>query len=166
MRETLPSQNIELLRSFLGKKIVSVKRQLFKDDMYLEEYEQNADGPIELSFNDGTVAHFVAKIETYSVGVLAGGMPRYGSSYAQFDVSNNIFWRDRVDQQIRQVAILRASDWSEDYPSEFGIDILFENGSTVLIECLDEQECPDMIKVAEKYTGWPYASWITTVIVS
>lgn len=153
MSSTLPSKNIEVLKSLLSKKIISVKRQLFKDDMDLDEYQQNADGPIEFRFDDNTVVHFFANTEMFSVGVIAEAMPNYGDSYEYLDVSKNPFWSVRVNQEISKITFLKSSNWSEGYPSEFGIEILFGNGKKVLIEYLDEEEYPDMIKLAEHYTG-------------
>ena len=160
MNSALPLQNIELLNSFLGKKISVVKRQLFKDDMDLDEYEQNADGPVELTFDDKTVVHFVAETETLSIGVIGGCMPRYGANYALTTISNNSFWCDRTEQKIVRIVVLKSCHWSEDYPSEFGIEIWFENGKKVLIEYLNEEDFPDMIKVAEQYEGQPCLSQI------
>ncbi len=153
MTSTLPSKNMEILKSLLGKKIVSVKRQFFKEDMDLDEYQQNADGPIEFRFDDNTVVHFFAETEIFSVGIIAKVMSHYGNSYEQIDVSNNSFWSSRINQMISKVTLLKASDWSEDYPSEFGVEILFNNGKKVLIEYLDEEEYPDMIKLSDHYSG-------------
>lgn len=153
MKNTLPSQNLELLKSFLGKKIATVKRQLFKGDMDFDEYEQSADGPVEFRFHDNTLVHFIAETELFSIGVIAGNMPRYGDSYVLHDVSDNPFWQDRVNQEICQVVVMKASGWSDDYPSEFGVEFLFKNGKQVQIEYLDEENYPDMIKVSGRYTN-------------
>ena len=155
MNNTLPSQNLRLLKSLLGKRIISVKRQLFKGDMDLPDYEQNADGSVEFTTNDGLAIHFVADTEAYSVGIASGEMPLYGDSYELVDVSSNSFWDERVDQEITQVTLLKSTDWSDDYPCEFGIKISFANEKEVLIEYKDEEDHPDMIKVAGNYTGRP-----------
>jgi len=155
MINTLPSQNLSLLKILLGKKITSVKRQLFKNDMDLSDFEQNADGPVEFIVDDNSAIHFVAETERFSIGIVSGEMLRYGDSYVLTDVSNNSFWDDRIGQKITRLTLLKASDWSEDYPSEFGIIISFNNGKNVLIEYIDDEEHPDMIKVASNYTGRP-----------
>jgi len=155
MSDTIPSKNLMLLRKLLGERIISVKRQLYKGDRDLPDYQQNADGPIEFTISDGLAIHFVAGTEIFSVGVAFGEMPIYGDSYELVNVTNNSFWGERVGQEITQVAILKSIDRSEDYPCEFGIDISFSNGKRVLIEHKDEEEYPDMIKVAEKYIGQP-----------
>ncbi len=152
MRNTLPSQNSSLLKNLLGKKITSVRRQLFKNDMDLADYEQNADGPVQFIVNDNSTLHFVADTEQFSIGVVSGEMPRYGDSYELTDVSDNVFWGERIGEKIIQLTLLRSSDWSEDYPSEFGLEILFKNGKSVLIEYKDEEDFPDMIRVADHCT--------------
>lgn len=155
MNDTLPSQNLRLLRKLLGKRIISVKRQLFKSDMDLPDYEQNADGPVEFTISDNLAIHFVADTEALSVGVASGVMPLYGDSYELADVSNNSFWGERVGQETTQITILRSTDWSKDYPCEFGVEILFANGKKALIEYKDEEDYPDMIKVTGSYAGRP-----------
>lgn len=155
MSNTLPSQNMSLLTMLSGKRIISVKRQLFKHDMDLTEYEQNADGPIQFIIDDGSIVHFIADTETFSIGIVSGEMPRYGDSYELRDVSNNSFWGSRLGQEIEQIALLKSKGWSKDYPCEFGIEISFSNREKALIEYLDEEDYPDMIKVADHYTGQP-----------
>lgn len=155
MSNTLPSQNLNLLNAILSKRITSVKRQLFKGDMDLTDYEQNADGPVQFTIGDSPAIHFFADTETFSVGVASGEMPRYGDSYELTDVSNNSFWGSRIGQKITQVILLKYKGWSEDYPCEFGVEISFANGRKVLIEYKDEENYPDMIKVADHYTGQP-----------
>ena len=155
MNNTLPSRSLRSLKNLLNKRLVSVKRQLFRGDMDFPDYEQNADGPIEFTISDGLAIHFVANTEAYSVGIASGEMPPYGNSYDLMDVSSNSFWSERVGQKITQVTILKSTDCSDDYPCEFGIAISFANGKKVLIEYMDEEEHPDMIKVAGKYTGRP-----------
>ena len=153
MNNTRPLQSLMLLKNLFGKEIISVKRQLFKGDMDLPDYEQNADGPIEFTTSDNLAIHFVADTEDYSVGIATGEMPLYGDSYELVDVSSNYFWSERVGQKITQVTLLKSTDCSNDYPCEFGIEISFANGKKVLIEYKDEEDNPDMIKVAESYTG-------------
>lgn len=63
MNNSLPSQNLDCLRSLIGKKIVSVRRQIFKDDMDLPEFEQKGDGPVELVISDGSSLHFIWQTE-------------------------------------------------------------------------------------------------------
>lgn len=155
MINTLPSRNLSLLKTLLGKKITLVKRQLFKDDMDLADFEQNADGPVEFIVDGHSTIHFVAETEKFSIGIVSGEMLCYGDSYVLTDVSNNSFWADRIGQKITRLSLFKASDWSKDYPSEFGIEISFNNGKKVLIEYVDDEEHPDMIKVASNYTGQP-----------
>ena len=153
MDNTLPSQNSKLLKNLLGKKVVLVKRQLFKSDMDLADFEQNADGPVELTISDDSVLHFVADTEGFSIGVVPGEMPHYGDSYNLRNLSGNVFWGDRVDQEITQLTLFKSSDYSDDYPSEFGLEISFINGKKVLIEYKDEEDYPDMIRVVDHYSG-------------
>ncbi len=57
MQYKLPSKNIELLKSLIGQKIIKVSRQLFKNDMNCENYEQLADGSVELVFDNNRREH-------------------------------------------------------------------------------------------------------------
>lgn len=155
MTNTLPSKNSNLLKSLLGKRIVSVKRQIFKDDMDLNDWQQNADGPIEFQFDNDMVIHFIVKTELDSIGVIVGKMPRYGDSYLPIDVSNNSFWFARVGHEIIRLTLLKSPEWSGDYPSEFGVEVLFSNGKKALVEYLNELDHPDMVRVSEGYSGLP-----------
>ena len=162
MNCSIPSRNPELLKKLLGKKIVSVKRQLFEGDMDLFDFEQSADGPIELTINDVSKIHFFAKTEAASVGVASGGMNHYGDSYEQRDVSNNTFWAERLGQEIKQILLLKTTDSSEECPGEFGVELFFSSGVGVLIEYRDEENYPDMIRVSESYSGQPCIVWKVT----
>jgi hypothetical protein len=69
MSNSLPSNQLDLLRSILGASIFSVMRQIFKSDFDLQDYQQNADGPIELKFDTVDSIYFDANAEGFSVGV-------------------------------------------------------------------------------------------------
>jgi len=155
VNNTLPSHNVSLFKNLLGKRIASIKRQLFQGDIDLTDHEQNADGPIELTTSDGLVIHFIADTELFSIGIALGEMPQYGDSYKLRDLSDNTFWRVRVDQEITELTLLKSADYSDEYPSEFGIEISFINGEKALIEYKDEEDYPDMIRVTEHYSGQP-----------
>lgn len=158
MSKNLPTHNITLLKALLGKRLIKVKRQLFKDDMDLTDYEESADGPIELTTENGEIIHFCADTETFSVGVKAGEMPCYGESYVLSDISSNSFWKDRVEKEIVGIKLLKSIDASKDYPCEFGIELSFANGKTVLFEYKDEEDYPDMLRIVDSYIGQPCIS--------
>ena len=142
-----------LLKKLLGKRIISVKRQLFQDDMGFADCEQDADGPVEFAMSDGSIMHFIWDAETFSIGVAPGKMPLYECGYVLQNVTDNIFWRDRVSQEIKKLTLLKYSDFSDNYPSEFGIEVSFANNKKVLIEYKDEENYPDMIRVVDHYSG-------------
>ncbi|ELS01074.1 hypothetical protein Xen7305DRAFT_00007750 [Xenococcus sp. PCC 7305] len=152
---TLPSTNIDLLKSLIGKKIVKVRRQIIKNEMRLENFEQEADGPVELTFDDDKVISFIDWTEPISVGVADGEMTIYGGGYFLMELTNNSFWQQRIGQKIVQVTILKILTPSPNFPGEFGIEIEFENNKKVSIEYIDDSECPDIIKVLEKYDELP-----------
>jgi len=153
MSNSLPSNQLDLLRSILGASIFSVMRQIFKSDFDLQDYQKNADGPIELKFDTVDSIYFDANAEGFSVGVNAGGMPRYGESYVLSNVGRNSFWSDKINQKICNISYLKSSDFTEDYPCEFGIRMHFENGSSVVFEYVDEMEFPDTLRIVEKHDG-------------
>ena len=151
----LPSKNIKLLKRLLGKKIVRVSRQLFRDDMAYEDYEQAADGPVQFSFDDGTTIHVVALTEQISVGIAKGEMDVYGDSYFYADVTDNDFWKPRLNQAICHISLLQLEDADARYPGEVAIEFEFQNGKKAVMEYLNDEECPDMIRVAARYDGPP-----------
>lgn len=80
-------------------------------------------------------------------------MPRYGESYVLSNVGKNSFWSDKINQKICKISYLKSSDFTEDYPCEFGIRMHFENGSSVIFEYVDEMEFPDTLRIVEKHDG-------------
>ncbi|GEM_PF-5643018 len=149
----LPSDSIDILIRLTGLEIINVKRQLYKGDFDLPDYEQNADGPIQLIFSNNMVVHFVSMTESDSVGIFIGSMPAYGSSYMIRDLSENSFWMDRIGQKIEEIHILQSVFVSEYNPNEFGIELIFADKKTVCIEYLDDEDNPDMIRVISSYKG-------------
>ncbi len=153
MSSTLLSRNQKLLEILLGNSIVRVVRQIFKDDKDREDYEQSADGPVEFTFSDGTVVHLKAETERFGVGVVEGAMPAYGDSYETVEVSRNTFWQPRLFSPVSRIEILVPEVEVSDEPSECGLILTLETGPPVAIEYLDEEEYPDMIRVADATKG-------------
>lgn len=150
-----PTQSIDLLKMLLGKRLISARRQLFKHDMELNDYEQNADGPLELHFSSDLVLHFFAITETFSLGVAPGEMPRYGDSYINTDVTHNEFWRKRIGNEVSRIAILTSLDSGKWHRCEFGIKIELKNSVGIFIQYLDEEDFPDMIIVTDAHPSQP-----------
>ncbi|ELS01075.1 hypothetical protein Xen7305DRAFT_00007760 [Xenococcus sp. PCC 7305] len=148
---TLPSTNIDLLKSLIGKKIVKVRRQIIKNEMNLDNFEQEADGPVELTFDDHKVISFIDWADPSSVGVADREMTIYGGEYLLMELTNNSFWQQRIEQKIVQVIILNDLGTSVDYPGEFGIEIEFENNKQVCIEYADDAVYSDVLRVSEKF---------------
>ena len=150
-----PTQNIDLLKMLLGKRLISARRQLFKHDMELNDYEQSADGPLELRFSSDLILHFFAITETFSLGVAPGEMPRYGDSYIDTDVTYNKFWGKRIGNEVSRIAILTSLDGGKRHRCEFGIKIELKNRLDILIQYLDEEDSPDMIMVTDGRSSQP-----------
>lgn len=151
MKTICPSRNVTILRSMLGRTIIAVKRYLFEGDMYRENYQQSADGAVEISLDNGCSVHFVAEPETFSVGVMTGPMPRYGESYVLADVTDNSFWHSRVGQKIDWIRIHKAPSGTEECPEEFGLCFFLSNQESICIEYFDEQDYFDSIRVVAKH---------------
>lgn len=119
--------------------------------MDLKNFEQMADGTTEIKFDNNKGVCFVAITEANSVGVIEETLQFTGSSYIIFNVTNNIFWKERVNQTISKIEILKSKYASDDNPSEFAVEFQFKNSKCVCIEYLNEEEFPDTIRVIEKY---------------
>lgn len=147
---SIPSENTELLQAALGKRLLGVRRQLFVDDKFLQNYEQEADGPVELTLSDGLILHFVDESALMSVGVASGKMPKYGESYEQLDVSKNVYWSERIDKIITGIDVFASDSREPMYPCEF-VAIYFENNLYTKIVYLDEDEYQfDAIKISDR----------------
>lgn len=112
-----------------------------------------ADGTTEIKFDNNKVVCFVAITEGNSVGVTEKSLQIPGSSYLILDVTNNKFWQQRINRNIDKIEVLKSQYASENNPSEFAVEFQFTNGNYACIEYLDEEECPDTIRVIEKYDG-------------
>ncbi len=153
MKPTIHSQNTELFKSLISKRIISVRRQVFDSDMDLDNYERMADGPTEFKFDNDKIVCFFAITETNSVGITDDVMQRYGSSYITLNLSSNLFWQQRINQEVEAISILQSRYASTDNPSEFGVEFKLKNGTCLCIEYLDEENFPDTIRVLEEYKG-------------
>ena len=155
---SLPSKNAAFLKSIIGKSIISVSRQIFTEDMDLEDFQQNADGPVEITLSNRTTIHFFADTDRFSVGVTVGRMPTYGDSYTPINVTNNSFWKTRANQEISSIKIHQLQNNDANYPNEFAIEFLFSNGQSAILEYIDEENFPDMLRVRDHLTTSAYDS--------
>lgn len=150
MQHTLPSNNIDFLRSLIGRKIIKVSRQLFKNDVNQENYEQMADGPIEFVFDNNKVISFYSWTEVESVSITNVKMIQYGDSYIYNNLTDNLFWKHRVGEVITKIIIFKSIYGSEENPLEFAVEFEFENDTKVCIEYLNEGDFPDTLRVIEE----------------
>lgn len=142
--------SIEILKTMLGRRLVAVRRQIFTDDMFLEDYEQQADGPVEFTLSDNVILHFVAEDMLMSIGVVSGPMPRYGESYKLMELSNSSYWSDRVGKKVTKIDVFSSDFRKSGWPCEF-IKVSFENGMYTKIIYLDSDELQfDAIKISDK----------------
>ena len=103
----IPSHNLDLLQSLLGRNIIQINRQLLKTDIELNDFEQK------------------------------GYMNKYGESYEYRNVTNNSFWKIRTGKTIKAISILKSKYASDDNPSEFAIKIQLENNLEIYFEYLN-----------------------------
>ncbi|MBN1378585.1 MAG: hypothetical protein JXA04_05065 [Gammaproteobacteria bacterium] len=156
MSYSLASKKLEYLKSLLGKEIIVVRRQLLASDLEVldsSSCEQEADGPIELKFNDSNIASFVADTESMSIVLAEYKMQKWGDSYTTVDVSKNSFWSARLNKKIERIEILISNYTSEKYPSEFGLVFTLFGGVQFVIEYLSDSEHTDVIRLTNNYEG-------------
>ena len=150
MQHTVPSNNVDFLTSLVGLKIIKVTRQLFKNDMNQENYEQFADGPIEFIFNNNKVISFSSYIEVESISISDTKMNQYGDSYVYKDLTNNSFWQQRVNKTITKIIIVKSVYGSKENPLEFAVEFEFENDTKACIEYINDEDFPDTLRVIEE----------------
>ncbi|MBW4650555.1 MAG: hypothetical protein KME06_17975 [Kastovskya adunca ATA6-11-RM4] len=153
MNPNLLSQKQKIFQDLVNTTVVSIRRHIFVSDMDLDNFEQMADGAIEIKFNSSKVICFVAITEANSVGVIERNLPIPGSSYIILKLTNNDFWQEKINQKIEKIEVLKSQYASNDNPSEFAVEFQLKNGKCFCIEYLDEKEFPDTIRVIEKYEG-------------
>ena len=149
----IPSNNCDNLRHIIGKFVTKVARQILKSDMDLNDFEQMADGPTEISLDDGSILCFYALPEVNSIAIQRECMSEYGESYIYCNVTENNFWKVRVKSKIKSVNILKSKYSSLENPSEFGVGLKLENGLEIYFEYLDEEDFPDTVRVTAEYLG-------------
>ncbi len=147
----IPSCNLDLLQSLSGRKIIQVNRQLFKDDFVRNDFEQTADGPIEIMLDDGNILNFYSLLEIESIGVKKGLMEKYGDSYEYRNLTKNSFWKPRIGRIIKKIFFLKSKYASDNNPSEFAIKIQLENNLEIYFEYLNEEDFLDTLRITEKY---------------
>ena len=92
MQYTLPSHNVDFFKSLIGQKITNVSRRLLESDLYLENYEQMADGPTELVFSNSKIVSFFPWTEIFSIGITQVKIEREGRCSIYKDLTDNPFW--------------------------------------------------------------------------
>ncbi len=151
MYDHIPSQKLKLLKSLIGRKIVFVSRYILKSDFYLDDFQQNADGSVEIKLDTGTVIHFRAFTTGASVAVFEGKAPLYGDSYVYMNVSHNSFWSSRIGQKIASINILQVESFDKYYPAECVLEIIFENKTTACMEYIDNEDFFDALRVTSEF---------------
>ena len=156
LKDRIPSANWRLLKSLVGKSIIRVKRQIFKSDLNLRNYEQMADGYTELLFNDGQTINIFALTKILNVGITKCQVIANNDSYVIKDVTSNSFWQQRINREIIRIVISKSIYASEIYNSEFGLQIEFQNNTQLIFEYLSEENCLDTIRIISNYNATPY----------
>lgn len=152
MNTSILSQNTELIKSFSGSKITQVKRQVFKGDMDLKDFEQMADGPIEIKLDDDRVIYFSAITEIDSIGINCCHMKKYGENYLTRDVSNNQFWKNRIGRAIKSVILLQSKYAYKTNLIEYGIEFALDGKLFFVIEYVNKEGMPDTLRVVENHS--------------
>jgi hypothetical protein len=152
MEYWLPSE-FKQLPTMIGDKIIKAKRQILISDKNIPYYEQNADGPIEIRLKSGLMFHIISHTEGNSILIKEGQMPKYEKYFEEVNVSENSFWKVRLNKTIKNIFILKSLYAEHDNPSEFGIELLFDDSNSLIIEYLDEEDWPDMMRITGRYEG-------------
>ena len=150
MQHTLPSNNVDFLTSLIGLKIIKVSRQLFKSDLNQENCEQMADGSIEFIFNNHKIISFYSYTEVESISVSNTKMNQYGDSYIYKDLTNNLFWKKRVNKTITKITIVQSVYASKENSLEFAVEFEFENETKACIEYINDEDFPDTLRIIEE----------------
>jgi hypothetical protein len=77
-------------------------------------------------------------------------MKQYGYSYIYKNLTDNSFWKLRVNKTIKKIILIKSIYGSEENPLEFAVELEFENDTKVCIEYINEGDFPDTLRVIEK----------------
>ena len=148
----------DLLGALAGRRIVKVRRQLFVDDYNFYDpqiRDQEADGPTEITTDDGLVFSVVGNTEEMAIEVVEGPMTEVGPSFANQEVSSNQFWSSRIDKTIVAVDVLQSIHEAPNVQAAFGIEVFLNRADSFVIEYLSDEEHVDQTRVTGPYSGPP-----------
>ena len=77
-------------------------------------------------------------------------MNQYGDSYIFKNLTDNLFWKQRIGEAITRITIFRSIYASEDNPLEFAVEFEFKNDTKACIEYLNEGNFPDTLRIIEQ----------------
>ena len=146
----------DLLESLPGRRIARVRRWLFNDDYNFYDSQirdQEADGPTELTTEDGLVFSVIGNTEEMAIELVEGPMTGIGPSYASQEVSSNEFWLSRIAQPIVAVDVLQSVHKDVTAQSAFGIEMFLDQADSFVIEYLSDEEHIDQTRITGPYAG-------------
>jgi hypothetical protein len=144
MRQVNEIENF--FKNIVGKKIVQIDRQIFKDDMDFENFELEADGVVQLILDSDEFISFYQNTEELSLGIEISPMRKMGESYKYIMLDRDSFW---INKKIVNVKILSGND-SSDYREEPCCQIKFEDNTSLFIEyCVDD----DRLRLGDRPLG-------------
>ncbi|MBF0366698.1 MAG: hypothetical protein HQK50_14085 [Oligoflexia bacterium] len=152
MNKNILSCNQKSLKKIIGKKIIKVERQIFKDDDDLDDYEQNADGYIQFTFDDNFIIYFFPLTELESIGVKEIEMPKLGDSYQWINPSCNEFWSNKTNVVITAIDVIISRFRTCSQPMEHALTFHLKNSQQFSIEFMSDDNCLDTLRVVGKIT--------------
>jgi hypothetical protein len=143
----LPSGATQEFSRLIGSQITGVARQILTSDFDLPDFEQEGDGPTELTFNTGDIAYFDSDSERLALAVHFERMPRYGESYASVPLRDE-FWAQRMRISIVSIYAAVSVFGRVGESGEFAVIFELQGGQRLVIEYLDAGDYSDRCRVA------------------
>ena len=146
---------LKILGSFLGARLIEVRRYLYRNDLENLDprvAEEEADGPIEFSVDNGLVLTITSRTEDMSIAVTKGALRVLGPSFTLRNISANEFWAARIGRTIEAVELLESP-----YPkvgrSVFGVEVSLVGAPAFVVEYISDDHHVDQLRVTGRYVG-------------
>jgi len=147
LKTYFPTEIPDILQSFLGCKIVEVRRFLFKDEynrLPSDSKDESSDGLTVFKLESGQYFFVVPVTENAGIKIGLGNVTNQSDLSFEKDVTENLFWKERLGV-LKKIEVLSEPQNN----NEFALQLVFENHKKAVIQYIDNDNFFDSLIVSE-----------------
>lgn len=147
LKTYFPNEIPEILQSFLGRKIVEVRRFLFKDEynrLPSDSKDESSDGLTVFKLESRQYFFVVPVTENAGIKIGLGNVTNQSDLSFEKDVTENLFWKERLGV-LKKIEVLTEPQNN----NEFALQLVFENHKKAVIQYIDNDNFFDSLIVSE-----------------